>query len=107
MLRTLGGDDAEAVTLVKPQFEAEREEVGKGGVVRDPDVWRRVLGTVADAAGALGWTGVDLTASPLQGPAGNIEFLAHLTVTPPPDDLPARVERAVTEGLAVRAGHAP
>lgn len=102
-LRALGTDTAEAVTLVKPQFEATREEVGKGGVVRDPDVWRRVLTEVVAVAGDIGWTGADLTASPLQGPAGNVEFLAHLTVGPAPADVDALVAAAVAEGEAVRS----
>lgn len=101
-LRALGVDVAEAITLVKPQFEASRAEVGKGGVVRDPSVWRRVLTEVAAVAADIGWTGVDVTASPLQGPAGNVEFLAHLTVGPPPGDVAARIDRAVGEGEALR-----
>jgi 23S rRNA (cytidine1920-2'-O)/16S rRNA (cytidine1409-2'-O)-methyltransferase len=104
-LRALGTDVAEAITLVKPQFEASREEVGKGGVVRDPAVWERVLGEVVAVAGDIGWTGVDLTASPLQGAAGNVEFLAHLTVGPAPDDPPALVAAAVAEGRRVREQH--
>lgn len=67
-----------AITLVKPQFEAGREAVGKGGVVRDPATHRAVLARfVADAQGA-GFAVLDLIPSPLRGPAGNIEFLAHL-----------------------------
>ena len=107
VLRSLGAPDAEAITLVKPQFEAERDEVKKGGVVRDPEVWRRVIGEVAAAATEVGWTGFDVTASPLQGPAGNIEFLAHLTTGPAPADLDARIDAAVAEGRAIRAGDTP
>jgi 23S rRNA (cytidine1920-2'-O)/16S rRNA (cytidine1409-2'-O)-methyltransferase len=105
-LRGLGADTAEAVTLVKPQFEAERGEVGKGGVVRDPAVWRRVLAAVADVAGDVGWTGVDVTASPLAGPAGNIEFLAHLTVGPAATaaEVADRIDAAVAEGRDLRRG---
>src|SRR5690606_32250989 len=80
VLRSLVTPDGEAVVLVKPQFEAERTEVGKGGVVRDPDVWDRVLTEVLEAAVEQGWGQVDATASPLLGPAGNVEFLAHLAV---------------------------
>ena len=69
-----GGD---VVALVKPQFEAERDEVGEGGVVRDPAVWDRVLREVAAEAAGLGCAIVDVTASPLPGPAGNVEFLVH------------------------------
>lgn len=63
------------VALIKPQFEAGRRDVGKGGVVRDPAVHRRVLMEVAQAAGALGLTLRGMMVSPLLGPAGNREFL--------------------------------
>ncbi|MFA9445151.1 TlyA family RNA methyltransferase [Egicoccus sp. AB-alg6-2] len=104
-LRPLLADPAEAVVLVKPQFEAEREQVGKGGVVRDPDVWRQCLLRVADAARSLGWRRLDVTASPLLGPAGNVEFLMHLEAAgadePGFDDVLAA---AVAEGRAHRSG---
>jgi 23S rRNA (cytidine1920-2'-O)/16S rRNA (cytidine1409-2'-O)-methyltransferase len=70
--------DAEAVVLVKPQFEAGRRLVGKGGVVRDPAVHRAVLEDVLRAAESDGFSATGLILSPLKGPAGNIEFLAHL-----------------------------
>lgn len=101
-LRALVADDAEAVALVKPQFEARRDEVGKGGVVRDPQVWARVLGEVAQAAAEVGWVGFDATASPLLGPAGNVEFLVHLHAVADGDPT-ARVTAAVDEGRARRA----
>jgi 23S rRNA (cytidine1920-2'-O)/16S rRNA (cytidine1409-2'-O)-methyltransferase len=63
------------VALVKPQFEAGRERLGSGGVVRDPGVHRAVLQEVRDAAESLGLHAVDAVASPLLGPAGNREFL--------------------------------
>jgi len=71
-----GGD---LVVLVKPQFEAGRAEVSKGrGVIRDPEVWRRVLDEVmvaiADAGGAI----MDAMVSPLRGADGNAEFLVHV-----------------------------
>jgi 23S rRNA (cytidine1920-2'-O)/16S rRNA (cytidine1409-2'-O)-methyltransferase len=71
-----GGGDI--VALVKPQFEAGRERLGSGGVVRDPQVHREILREVRDAIGALGLKAVALTASPLLGPAGNREFLIRL-----------------------------
>lgn len=77
-------ETAEAIVLVKPQFEAGREEVGRRGVVRDPRVWARCLSEVAAAAAAVGWSCVDATASPLRGPAGNVEFLLHLRRSTPP-----------------------
>lgn len=63
------------VALVKPQFEAGRERLGRGGVVRDPLVHASVLREVRDAAQQLGLAAQDLAASPLLGPAGNREFL--------------------------------
>ena len=81
-LRGVAADTAEAVVLVKPQFEADRGQVGKGGVVRDPEVWRLCLERVADTAAALGWRTADAVASELRGPAGNTEFLLHLVAEP-------------------------
>jgi 23S rRNA (cytidine1920-2'-O)/16S rRNA (cytidine1409-2'-O)-methyltransferase len=69
---------AEVVVLVKPQFEAGRDRVSRGGVVRDPEVHREVLGALLEWTSAAGLRVVDVTASPLLGPAGNVEFLAHL-----------------------------
>jgi 23S rRNA (cytidine1920-2'-O)/16S rRNA (cytidine1409-2'-O)-methyltransferase len=69
-----GGD---LVLLVKPQFEASRPEVGRGGVVRDPAVWRRVLEDVTDACRKADLGTMDVMPSPLPGPAGNVEFLLH------------------------------
>ena len=66
---------AEFVLLVKPQFEAGREDVGSGGVVRDPAVWRRVIQEVADACREVGLAPGAVMVSPLLGPAGNAEFL--------------------------------
>jgi 23S rRNA (cytidine1920-2'-O)/16S rRNA (cytidine1409-2'-O)-methyltransferase len=109
-LRSLLAPDAEAVLLVKPQFEAARGEVGKGGVVRDPTVWSRVLHEVADAAAEVGWLRFRATASPLLGPAGNVEFLVHLSHGPAgdADGRAAEVDGAVAEGLAHRqAGTEP
>jgi 23S rRNA (cytidine1920-2'-O)/16S rRNA (cytidine1409-2'-O)-methyltransferase len=62
--------------LIKPQFEAGREKVGKSGVVRDPDVHKDVLRAVTDAADGLGFGVKGLTYSPITGGEGNIEFLA-------------------------------
>jgi 23S rRNA (cytidine1920-2'-O)/16S rRNA (cytidine1409-2'-O)-methyltransferase len=65
------------VPLIKPQFEAGRGDVGKGGVVRDPTLHRRVVGEVLQVAETAGFVVRGLTRSPLSGPAGNAEFLAH------------------------------
>jgi 23S rRNA (cytidine1920-2'-O)/16S rRNA (cytidine1409-2'-O)-methyltransferase len=67
-----------AVVLVKPQFEAGPEEVGKGGVVRDPDVQRRVVDEVAARAPEWGARVEGVTESPLRGPKGNREFFLYL-----------------------------
>ncbi len=69
---------ASIVALVKPQFEAGRGHVGRGGVVRDPAVWRRVLLELWDWSAEQSLTPRGLTASPLRGPAGNVEFLLWL-----------------------------
>ena len=66
---------AKLVALVKPQFEAGREEVGKGGVVRDPLVHERVCSEASAWVEGQGWTVLGVTPSPITGPEGNIEFL--------------------------------
>ncbi len=68
----------DAVCLVKPQFEAGRERLGSGGVVRDPAVHRAVLFETRDAIVQLGLVPVALVASPLLGPAGNREFFMRV-----------------------------
>lgn len=67
--------DARLMALIKPQFEAGRNEVGKGGVVRDAAVHRRVCDETAAWLGARGWRVEGITASPITGPEGNVEFL--------------------------------
>jgi 23S rRNA (cytidine1920-2'-O)/16S rRNA (cytidine1409-2'-O)-methyltransferase len=66
---------AKLVALIKPQFEAGREEVGKGGVVRDPAVHERVCAGAAAWVQSQGWAVLGITPSPITGPEGNIEFL--------------------------------
>lgn len=66
---------ARLLALIKPQFEAGREEVGKGGVVRDPDVHLRICSEVKSWLTGLGWIVEGLVESPIKGPEGNIEFL--------------------------------
>ena len=88
----------EAVVLVKPQFEAGRRDVGKGGVVRDPATHRRVLRELAGAA--LAWCGepVGVVDSGLKGPKGNREFFLHLRHRQEPqlpDDIDAWIDRAL------------
>ena len=71
----LVGPGAKLVALVKPQFEAGREDVGKGGVVRDPEVHERVCAQAKGWVESQGWTVLGVTPSPITGPEGNIEFL--------------------------------
>jgi 23S rRNA (cytidine1920-2'-O)/16S rRNA (cytidine1409-2'-O)-methyltransferase len=78
-LTGIAAEDAELVLLVKPQFEAGRDAVDRGGVVRDPERWADAIGRVADAAVAAGLRPLAVMASPLRGPAGNVEFLLHAT----------------------------
>ncbi len=88
----------QAVVLVKPQFEAGRGEVGKGGVVRDPAVRRRVVREVAEAALEWGAGVAGVVDSGLPGPKGNRELVLHLVHSDDPtlpDDLDERIEQAV------------
>jgi 23S rRNA (cytidine1920-2'-O)/16S rRNA (cytidine1409-2'-O)-methyltransferase len=75
-IRVMTSDGA-CVPLIKPQFEAGRSDIGKGGVVKSPAIHRRVLGDVIEKAAANGLGLKALTKSRLKGPAGNVEFLAH------------------------------
>lgn len=70
------------IALIKPQFEAGRAHVGRGGVVRDPTVHEAVLRSALDTAAAAGLVPLALTPSPVTGPAGNIEYLVHLRPAP-------------------------
>ncbi|MBL0388103.1 TlyA family RNA methyltransferase [Tumebacillus sp. ITR2] len=72
-------EDGQLLSLIKPQFEAGRDRVGKNGIVRDPEVHRDVLVHTLGTAVAQGFRVVDITFSPITGGDGNIEFLAHLT----------------------------
>ena len=71
-------EGAQAVILVKPQFEAGREKVGKKGVVRERSVHLEVIRMVAAFAGSIGFEALHLEFSPIKGPEGNIEYLLHL-----------------------------
>ena len=84
------------VALVKPQFEAGRDRIGGGGVVRDPAVHRAILREVRDALGPLGLAAAAAIVSPLRGPAGNIEFFYHIVRSGVPVD-DARIDALVTE----------
>jgi len=88
------------VTLVKPQFEAGPKDVGSGGVVREPSVWRRVLERVLAAFDAAGIPGSALMASPLPGPSGNIEFLLLAGSANAHRGTP-NIDAALAEGMAL------
>ena len=90
-----------AVLLVKPQFEAGPGAVGRGGVVRDPEVWLRVISSVAAAAAGAGFAPQGVMASPIRGPAGNVEFL--LWARRDAATVPVDLERAVAEAREVAA----
>jgi 23S rRNA (cytidine1920-2'-O)/16S rRNA (cytidine1409-2'-O)-methyltransferase len=89
--------DGDAVVMVKPQFEAGREAVGSGGVVRDPEVRIAAIAKVAARAGELGLGTAGVVASPLPGPAGNVEYFLWLRADADPIDAQA-VADAVAAG---------
>ena len=96
-LRPLIREGGQAVCLVKPQFEAGREKVGKHGVVRDPAVHLEVLERFLEHAGQADFTVRDITFSPIKGPEGNIEYLGYLQAGQCPAgavNLPALVEQS-------------
>jgi 23S rRNA (cytidine1920-2'-O)/16S rRNA (cytidine1409-2'-O)-methyltransferase len=90
---------ADIIALIKPQFEAGKKDVGKGGVVRDSQVHRRVLEEILDFAIDQNFTVAGLTISPLKGPAGNIEFLMWLNQGDEPEthDISVYIDRVLTE----------
>ena len=90
-------DTGVVVALVKPQFEAGREDVPRGGVVTDRATWRRVLVDVVDAARAIGLPAHDLIRSPITGGDGNVEFLVHLRRGPGDDGTVRRRIDAVVD----------
>lgn len=77
-VKALMKEGASMVCLIKPQFEAGREKVGKKGVVRDPSVHREVIGNIISYAGSLGFAICGLDFSPIRGPEGNIEYLLFI-----------------------------
>ena len=79
-IKTLLKEDGQVLCLIKPQFEAGKEKVGKKGVVREKSTHKEVLDNFVALAEELGFTILGLTFSPVKGPEGNIEFLGHLTL---------------------------
>ena len=94
-LRRVARESADYLLMVKPQFEVGKDLVGKGGVVRDPELWRASVAKVVDAAGGLGLGLLDVVPSDVPGPAGNREFFVHLQAGAPSDM--AAIDRAVAE----------
>ncbi len=76
--RNLLKDGGQMVCLIKPQFEAGKEKVGKKGVVREPEIHREVIGKVIDFADCIGFGILGLSFSPVKGPEGNIEYLLYI-----------------------------
>jgi len=91
---------ADIVPMVKPQFEVGKGQVGAGGVVHDPELRADAVRTVAHSAGDLGWRTVDVCASPLPGPSGNVEYFLWLRAQTDrglsDEELEQAVHRAVT-----------
>ena len=95
-------EDGEVFCLIKPQFEAGREKVGKKGVVREPETHIEVLETFLENAGNAGFYVENITWSPIRGPEGNIEYLGHLVSAPCENR--ADVRAVVAESHAVLNG---
>lgn len=101
VVKTLLKTTGQVLCLIKPQFEAGKDKVGKKGVVRDPAVHEEVLQNFISLAKSLDFTIRNLTFSPVKGPEGNIEFLAHLSMQPgedsylAPGDLVAQAHAAL------------
>jgi len=96
-LRRCAAPDADFLLMVKPQFEVGRDRLGAGGVVRDPQLRTESVVAVAAAAADLGLGVAAVTASPLPGPSGNVEYFLWLNPAAPPLNL-SDVDRAVAQG---------
>lgn len=92
VLKNILQPNSDIVTLIKPQFEAEREQVGKKGIIREKKVHEQVLQKVISFAEITGFQVLDITHSPITGGEGNIEFLGHLT-----SDIPTKKVNRITE----------
>jgi 23S rRNA (cytidine1920-2'-O)/16S rRNA (cytidine1409-2'-O)-methyltransferase len=92
--------DADIVPMVKPQFEVGKDRVGAGGVVSDPELRADAVLAVARRAADLQWHAVGVTASPLPGPSGNVEYFLHLRATGNCVLRGERLEQAVRQAVA-------
>lgn len=96
-LAAVAAVSADLVLMVKPQFEVGKDKLGKGGVVRDPADRAHSIQVISASANDLGFGVQALCASPLPGPAGNVEYFVWLRRGAPPID-PTQVERVVSDG---------
>lgn len=103
-VRNLLTEEGEIVCLIKPQFEAGREKVGKKGVVRDPAVHREVIEKVRDYAMSIFMEPCHLSFSPIKGPEGNIEYLLHLKKHPEGSEITDSLQVSVEEVVAAAHG---
>ena len=94
---------AQIVALIKPQFEAGRQHVHKGGVVRDPAVHRQVLTDLVEWSSVQPWRITDLVKSPITGPAGNVEFLSRWLRNAEPAS-PETIQQALSGAAIISAG---
>ena len=92
VIKTFLKQSGQVLCLIKPQFEAGKDKVGKKGVVRDPQTHKEVLDNFVTLANSLNFTILGLTFSPVKGPEGNIEFLGHLTLEDKPGIQPDTAE---------------
>lgn len=102
-VRNLLTAEGEIVCLIKPQFEAGREKVGKKGVVRDPSVHLEVIEKVIAYAASVGLEPLHLSFSPIKGPEGNIEYLLHLRKRPEEQEILSRPD--IMPETVVREAH--
>jgi len=100
-VKELLAKDGEIVCLIKPQFEAGREKVGKKGVVRDKKVHMEVIRTVSSFANEIGFDCLGITYSPIKGPEGNIEYLLHLKTAKNSDGLSQQDSRIELQDEAI------
>lgn len=96
-VRRLLTDDGRVVALVKPQFEAGKEDVPRGGVVRDPEVWQHALLAIGAAAEEVGLQPAGVVRSPITGADGNVEFLVELVAQVPGTDERVNFSTAVAD----------
>lgn len=93
-------EDADFLLMIKPQFEVGKERLGSGGVVRDPDLHATAVSGVLEAAHELGLRTQSVVASPLPGPAGNVEYFVHLRATGGTIAVDALISAAIAAGPA-------